>query len=79
MIEDEDIGDSLAGEPFSWRASKDGKVFISHQGRQVMILKGGAAARFLARVQSADTLAAQMVMAKFTGNFKRGTERRGEE
>ena len=78
MSEAKDSDDPLADEPFSWKASKDGKVFISYQGRRVMILKGGDAARFLKRVDSADAPAAQMVMAKVTGNFKRGNERRGD-
>jgi hypothetical protein len=41
----------------------------------VTTLAGKEAERFLAKI-AADPGAAQMVMAKATGNFKRGNERR---
>lgn len=61
-------------EQFAYRTSKDGKVFISWEGRVVTILSGKAAQRFLARVD-ADPASAQLEMARVTGNFKRGNER----
>jgi len=60
---------------FAYRASKEGKIFISWHGRQVMTLKDAAAKQFLAKVAGLDQRAAQLVMAKLTGNFKRGNER----
>ena len=60
---------------FSYRPSKDGKVFIAWQGRTVTTLKGSAARTFLARVAQCDGEEAQLLMAKATGNFKRGNER----
>jgi hypothetical protein len=60
---------------FDWRATKDGQVFISHHGRDVTTLRGAAAERFLDRVRDADKREAQLVMARATGNFKRGNER----
>jgi len=61
---------------FSYRTSKDGTVFIAWLGRQVVVLKGAAADKFLARIALAgDEEEAQLVMAKATGNFKRGNER----
>jgi hypothetical protein len=65
----------LAEEVFAYRTSKDGKVFITWYGRQVKILKGPAAQRFLASIAGLDGLDAQLVMAKITGNFKHGNER----
>jgi hypothetical protein len=59
---------------FEWRATRDGKVFVSHEGRVVTTLAGDDAKRFLARVADADTSAAQHLMARVTGNFKRGTK-----
>jgi len=67
----------LGDEPFSYRASKDGKIVISWTGRRVTTLAGEEAARFLSRVATATPAEAQLVMAKATGNFKRGNERRG--
>jgi hypothetical protein len=64
----------LDEQPFAYRASKDGKVFISANGRVVTTLSGKAAQRFMARVES-DPASAQLEMARATGNFKRGNER----
>lgn len=73
-----DKNNYLAGNPFDFRASKTGAVFISWEGKQVKILQGKAAQKFLAKIDGMDDLAAQLVMAKETGNFKRGNERRGK-
>jgi ribosomal protein L14E/L6E/L27E len=50
-------------------------VRIAYHGKVVITLAGKEAARFLARVDGVDADQAQMVMAKATGNFKRGNER----
>jgi hypothetical protein len=60
---------------FDYTTTKDGQVFISYHGRNVTALRGVAADRFLDRVQAADRREAQIVMARATGNFKRGNER----
>jgi hypothetical protein len=65
----------LQREPFTFRATKDGKVFIHWQGRQIMILKGGTAEKFMGAIASADAQQAQLLMAKVTGHFKHGNER----
>jgi len=50
-------------------------VFIDHNDRHVVTLRGKAAERFLARVMAVDDEGAQLVMAKVTGNYKHGNER----
>ncbi len=60
---------------FSYHATKDGKVFLCWHGKQVKVLTGSAAGRFLARVAKLDRGGAQLLMARLTGNFKRGNER----
>jgi hypothetical protein len=60
---------------FSWRATKDGRVRISRDGRVVTTLAGGPAKRFLGRAEDGDPEAAQQLMARATGNYKRGNER----
>jgi hypothetical protein len=62
-------------EVFSYRATKDGKVFLFWQGKQVKVLKGMVAQKFLRDVVDVDQQGAQLMMAKITGNFKRGNER----
>jgi len=65
----------LSDQPYAYRTSKDGKVFITWQGQQVMILKGKKAELFLKRIAGLDDSKLQKALAKITGNFKRGNER----
>lgn len=63
-----DKRNKLDKEVFSYRASKDGKVFIYWRGRQVMLLKGQAAQKFIGNMELLDDHQAQLAMAKVTGN-----------
>jgi hypothetical protein len=65
----------LSEAVFSYRVGKDGKVFIAWHGRTVTVLTGSGAKKFLAKVTGLSDGEAQLVMAKATGNFKRGNER----
>ena len=69
----------LSEEVFTWRETKSGMVLISFRGKQVTTLSGKAATAFLAKVRNATDHAAQLAMAKATGNFKHGNERRDSE
>jgi hypothetical protein len=60
---------------FSWRTTRDGRVFIAWRGREVKVLTGAPAGRFVARIEGASEDEAQLEMARVTGNFKRGNER----
>ena len=65
----------LNEEIFTYRISKDNKVFISYQGQQVTTLSGRQAEQFITKINGAVGKEAQLIMAKVTGNFKRGNER----
>lgn len=65
----------LDAEPFAFQAGKDERVFIAWRGRRVMTLRGAEARRFLDRVAALDQKGTQLLMARITGNFKRGNER----
>ena len=65
----------LDDEVFTYRVSKDDKVFIYWLGKQVTILKGKEAQKFISKIANLGYQEAQLVMAKITGNFKRGNER----
>lgn len=65
-------------EPFSFTTRADGTIVISYHAAPVTLLRGRAAERFAARVEGATPAAAQQLMARATGNFKRGNERKGE-
>jgi hypothetical protein len=58
-----------SGFEFSQRG---GDIVITHHGRKAATLRGDAAARFLEDVEQGDP---QQVMARVTGNYKRGNER----
>jgi hypothetical protein len=60
---------------FTWAATKDGLVRISWEGKVVTTLAGERATRFLDQVEDADEDAEQLLLARVTGNFKRGNER----
>ncbi len=57
---------------FTYRAEGPGTVEILHHGRHAATLRGRAATRFLADVESGDP---QLLMAKVTGAYKHGNER----
>jgi hypothetical protein len=61
---------------FCYRATKDDVVFIAWRGRDATTLRGGSARRFLAEAERLDDAGTQQLMARATGNFKRGNERR---
>lgn len=57
---------------FTWQRYRDGTVVVTHQGRTAATLRGDRAQRFLAEVTSGDP---QSVMARWTGDYRRGNER----
>jgi hypothetical protein len=61
---------------FSAVVTRDERVLVSWEGRQVVALTGPDARRVIERLERAEGEAAeQIVLAKATGNFKRGNER----
>lgn len=70
-----DRRERLKERPFSFQKTKDGKVFIAWHGKPVVTLQGKAAEKFLADTSSADADQVQLLMARITGNFKRGNEK----
>ncbi len=63
-------------DPFSWRATRAGEVMVERGGRVVMTIGGVSASRLLSRLEDADDAQRQLLLAKATGNYKRGNERR---
>jgi hypothetical protein len=75
MRQTDAMPDGLDDRAFAWARQGD-EVRIAHRSRPATVLRGDAAARFLARVADVDEDGAQRLMARVTGNFKRGNERR---
>lgn len=59
-------------EGFAYEERKNGDVVVAHHGQSASVLRKAAAARFLRSVDQGDP---QEVMARVTGNYKRGNER----
>jgi len=65
----------LDDDPFDRRVTKDGKVLVSRGGRLVVTVSGAQAARLVALLgQDPDT--DQELLARATGNYRRGNEKR---
>lgn len=69
------VPDGLEDRPFAW-SRRGNEVLISHRGRPVTVLRHAAANGFLSRLARLDEDGAQQLMARVTGNFRRGNERR---
>lgn len=66
----------LGEEPFDYEITKGGIVLLYWGGKHVKTLSGKAAEKFIKEIDELDGQAAQLVLAKATGNFKRGNERK---
>ena len=65
----------LDDEIFTYRITKDNKVFIWWHGKQVTTLSGSKAKSFISDIKKAEGKEVQLLMAKVTGNFKHGNEK----
>lgn len=66
----------LQTDPFDYRLHKSGQISIRRGGVQVVTVSGAAAAKLSSALASADDAEQQLLLAKATGNYKRGNERR---
>jgi hypothetical protein len=67
---------SFDAEPFEWRVTADAKVLVSRSGKQVVVVAGARGAKLAAQLETADEEQAQQLLARATGNYKRGNEKR---
>lgn len=65
----------LASDPFDYRVLASGEVHVTRGGRVVTVVRGKAAERLLARLGES-AAQDQQLLARVTGNYKRGNERR---
>jgi hypothetical protein len=61
---------------FTWSARKDGEIAISRDGRVVTVVRGSSAQRLAVRLVDATPDEIQHRLARATGNYRRGNERR---
>ena len=70
-----DQRNTLDEEPFEYRKLKDNKVQIYWNNKPVLLLKGTEALKLLTKLENSEGRQTQLILAKVTGNFKRGNER----
>ena len=58
---------------FEYVLRGNGEIVITHHGRRAAVLRGARAEKFLGQLETSD---AQKLMARATGNYKRGNEKR---
>ncbi|MED4889645.1 hypothetical protein [Lysinibacillus fusiformis] len=70
----------LSADPFTYQITKKGTVVIHYEGKQIKTVKEKKAERLLAKIHEAEqqTIEVQLLLAKMTGNFKRGNEKLGK-
>ena len=70
----------LDEEPFAYQLTKNHTVLISYEGKTVVTLKGKEAEQLSAKLAAAtgNHKQEQLLLAKATGNFKRGNEKSGK-
>lgn len=65
-----------AASGFAYEERASGEVVITHHGRVATTLRGSRADRFRREIEDGDP---QQVMARLTGNYKRGNERQARQ
>ena len=60
---------------FEWTLRRNGEVGIYHHGRQVTVLRGRVAEKLISRLEKSAPDEEQHLLARATGNYKRGNER----
>lgn len=65
----------LQDDPFTWQVTRDGRVLISRGGRRVAIIAGAKADRLRPHL-TVSPERAQQALARATGNYRRGGEKR---
>jgi hypothetical protein len=58
---------------FTYVRRKNGEIVIAHRGRRAAVLRGRSADELYRRLEAGDV---QELLARATGNYKRGNERR---
>ena len=71
----------LGEEPFTYQITKKGTIIIGYEGKQIKIVKGMEAERLVARIRNVEDnpTEIQLLLAKITGNFKRGNVKLGKK
>lgn len=64
---------------FSFKETKAGDIIIYHHGKQATILRGARAAKMRADLEASSFHEQQQLLARLTGNYKRGNEKKAKK
>lgn len=64
---------------FGWTVRSDGSVAVSRGASTVTVVRGARAAELVAALEGASPAQAQQLLARWTGNYRRGNERTARE
>ena len=70
----------MGKEPFSYRVTKNGKLFVywhGKNGKREIAMKGARAKRLISKLPAMDPEQQQLVLARATGNSKTGQRASG--
>ncbi|BCN28847.1 hypothetical protein [Anaeromicropila herbilytica] len=71
-----DKRDVLKGNVFSYKLCKNKKIIVYWHQKEVKMLNAKEGIKFLEKISIADDFEKQLIMAKITGNFKHGNEKK---
>lgn len=71
-----DKRDRLKENPFSYKITKMGKTMIYYGNRMIKMLNEKETNKFVKNIAGKDEFGIQLVLAKVTGNFKHGNEKK---
>ncbi len=74
-MKETDKRNKLAESPFTYKLTKAEKVILFHNNKQVMVLNEKNGKKFINRIRNKTDFEVQLIVAKLTGNFKRGNEK----
>ena len=60
---------------FVWHTAKNGELEIRHRGKYATKFSGAKAQRYSAQLEQSTFEEQQQLMARLTGNYKRGNEK----
>lgn len=69
------LNELVNNQTFSWKKGKNNKLFICFNGKEVMVLKEQKAQKLLEELIDSSEEEEQYLLARITGNFKRGNEK----
>ena len=66
----------LNADPFTYRVTKEGRLRVDRGGRTIITVAGADAHRLARKLAEASPDGVQDLLARTTGNYRRGNERR---